>query len=123
MSGGTLWLIYLAIYVLVVAGLWKMFVKADEEGWKAIIPIWNTLVWLRIVGRPWWWILLMLIPIVNLIIYIIVDVDTAKSFGKSGLFAVGLIFLPIIFFPILGFGAARYLGPRGESSPSTAATA
>jgi hypothetical protein len=114
------YLIYLAVYVLIVAGLWKMFVKAGEEGWKAIIPIWNTLVILRMVGREWWWILLMLIPIVGFVIWIIVCVDVARSFGRGGGFAVGLILLPIIFFPILGFGADRYLGPKGMAAPATA---
>ena len=62
-----LWIIYLAVVVLIVAAWWKIFQKAGEEGWKAIIPIWNILILLKIVGREWWWIILMLIPIVNLV--------------------------------------------------------
>ena len=60
-----LWFIYVLIYVLVVAGWWMIFQKAGEAGWKSIIPIWNILVLLRIVGREWWWIILMLIPLVH----------------------------------------------------------
>ena len=61
------------IFLIVVIGLWKVFVKADEPGWAAIIPIYNYYVILKIVGRPWWWLLLLLIPIVNLIVSIPLD--------------------------------------------------
>ena len=66
---------------------------------------------LKIVGRPGWWLILYFIPIVNIIVWIIVAIDLAKSFAKSTAFAVGLIFLAFIFIPILGFGPARYVGP------------
>ncbi len=85
--------------------------KAGNRGWKAIIPIWNTLVLLKIVGRHWWWIILFLIPVVNIIVYVIVYYELAKSFAKGGGFAVGTVLLPFIFLPILGFGASRYDGP------------
>ena len=105
------WFIYIAIYVLLIAGWWMIFTKAGEDGWKAIIPIWNVLVLLKIVGREWWWIILMLIPCVSLVVGIMLMLDLAKSFGKSGGFAVGLILLTFIFIPILGFGDSRYVGP------------
>jgi hypothetical protein len=122
-SGGgavntTAWIIYIAVAVLFIAGLWQIFTKAGEAGWKAIIPIWNTLVTLKIVGRPWWWILLLLIPIVNIVIWIIVMIDLAKSFGHGGWFAVGLIILPFIFYLVLGFGSSTYRGPA--AAPGTA---
>jgi Family of unknown function (DUF5684) len=110
----TLWIVYVALLVVLVIAGWKIFVKAGEEGWKAIIPIWNTITLLKIVGRPWWWILLMLIPIVGFVIWIIVAIDLAKSFGHGGWFAVGLIFLPFIFALILGFGSDTYVGPAGR---------
>jgi len=68
---------------------------------------------LKIVGRPWWWILLFLIPIVNLVILILTYNDLSKSFGKGVGFTIGLLLLSFIFFPILGFGSARYIGPAG----------
>jgi len=108
---GILVVIYIAVIVFEIAALWQIFVKASEAGWKAIIPIWNTLVILKIVGRPWWWIILFLIPIVNIVIFIIVYLDLAKSFAKSTGFAVGLILLSFIFIPILGFGPSTYSGP------------
>ncbi len=113
-------LIYLAILVVYIVGMWKMFAKAGQPGWAAIIPIYNAIVLLQIVGRPWWWILLFLIPIVNFIIAILVLVDLAQVFGKGAGFAIGLIFLGFIFVPILGFGSATYVGKRGPAPASPA---
>jgi hypothetical protein len=101
--------------------MWKVFTKAGQPGWASIIPIYNLYIWCKIVGRPWWWILLMLIPFVNFIICIILCIDLAKSFGKGGGFGIGLALLGIIFFPILGFGSAQYQGPAaGGLTPRTA---
>src|SRR6476620_10999988 len=94
-----------------IVAMWKVFTKAGEPDWASIIPIYNIYIWCKIVGRPWWWILLMLIPLVNFIICIILCIDLAKSFGKGVGFGLGLALLGIIFFPILGFGSAQYQGP------------
>ena len=109
--GPLFWIFYLAFTILILAAWWKIFTKAGQPGWACIIPIYNLYVWCKIVGRPWWWILLMLIPFVNLIILIILIIDLAKSFGKGVGFGIGLLLLPVIFFPILGFGSAQYQGP------------
>ena len=109
--GPVFWICYTVYTILIIAAWWKIFSKAGQPGWAAIIPIYNLYVWCKIVGRPWWWILLMLIPLVNFIILIILFIDLAKSFGKGVGFAIGLILLSIIFFPILGFGSATYQGP------------
>jgi hypothetical protein len=112
------WIVYIAIVVLIVAGWWKIFEKAGEAGWKAIIPIYDILILLKIVGREWWWIILMLIPIVGFVAWIIIALDLAKSFGRGTGFAIGLIFLPFIFAVILGFGSDAYRGPaRTVSQP------
>ena len=100
----------LLIALLVIVAMWKVFTKAGQPGWASIIPIYNLYVWCKIVGRPWWWILLMLIPLVNFIILIILCIDMAKSFGKGAGFGIGLALLGVIFFPILGFGSAKYQG-------------
>lgn len=105
-------LIYLAVIVLVIAGLWKIFTKAGKPGWAAIIPIYNTIVLLEISGKPIWWIILMLIPCVNIIVSLLVFIDLAKAFGQGVGFAIGLILLPFVFFPLLGFGDYRYQGVR-----------
>jgi hypothetical protein len=110
-AGTLVLLIQLAILIAILAGAWKMFEKAGKPGWAAIIPIYNIIVILEICGRPIWWILLMLIPCVNIVIAVIVWIDVAKSFGKSELYGIGLAFLGFIFVPMLGFGSARYVGP------------
>jgi len=101
-------LIWIAIVVLVIAGLWKTFSKAGRPGWGAIIPIYNVVLLLEIAGRPIWWIILFFVPIVNFIVAIFVAIDVAKNFGKGVGFGLGLAFLGFIFYPILGFGSARY---------------
>src|SRR5213594_5064093 len=100
----------LLIALFLIVAMWKVFTKAGQPGWASIIPIYNLYVWCKIVGRPWWWILLMLIPFVNFIILIILCIDTAKSFGKGAGFGIGLALLGVIFLPILGFGSAQYQG-------------
>lgn len=103
--------IYFALIILAIAGLWATFAKAGKPGWACIIPIYNIIVMLEIAGKPLWWILLFFIPIVNIVIAIMVALDLAKSFGKGTGFGLGLAFLPFIFYPLLGFGDAEYHGP------------
>jgi Family of unknown function (DUF5684) len=120
-SGGSgvpagLWVLYAAVIVLYVAELWIVFTKAGRPGWAALIPIYNTYVVIKIAGRPGWWLLLFLIPIVNVVIAIIVAIDVAKAFGKGIGFGIGLALLPIIFYGILAWGDARYQGPAGGAA-------
>jgi hypothetical protein len=110
----------LLIALLVIVAMWKVFTKAGRPGWASIIPIYNMYVWCKIVGRPGWWVILMLIPLVNIVIGIIVCIDLAKSFGKGAGFGIGIALLGIIFLPILGFGSAQYQGP--SASPGVAVT-
>lgn len=102
--------LYFGVIFLAIAGVWKAFAKAGQPGWACIIPIYNVIVMLQIAGKPIWWILLLLIPIVNIVVAILVNVDIAKNFGKGAGFGVGLAFLGFIFWPILGFGDAQYEG-------------
>jgi len=97
---------------------WKMFSKAGQPGWASIIPIYNVIVLLQIAGKPVWWILLCMIPLVQIVPLIIMNIEIAAKFGKDGGFAVGLTLLPFIFFPILGFGSATY---QGAGVPAAAA--
>lgn len=97
--------------VFSIVCLWKVFVKAGKPGWASIVPIYNVLTELEIIGRPWWWLLLMLVPLVNIVIGIIIFFDLAKVFGKGTGFGFGLLFLSVIFMAILAFGDAKYLGP------------
>jgi Family of unknown function (DUF5684) len=102
--------ISLLVGVVMIAAMWKIFTKAGQPGWASIIPIYNFYVLCKVVGRPGWWVILMLIPFVNFIIVIIVCIDLAKSFGRGVGFGIGIIILGIIFLPILGFGDAQYQG-------------
>jgi hypothetical protein len=112
-------LIGLVVGVLMIVSMWKVFSKAGQPGWAAIIPIYNIYIMCKIAGRPGWWVLLMLIPLVNFIIAIILLIDIAKSFGKGVGFALGLIFLGLIFWPILAFGSAQYQGPSAGAPAAT----
>lgn len=105
---GTSSIISLVILVLVIVSMWKIFAKANKPGWAAIIPIYNVLVLLQIVKKPWWWILLLLIPIVDIVIAIMMTHNLSVRFGKGVGFTIGIIFLPFIFLPILGFGDVEY---------------
>lgn len=119
--GGIGGIIYIGIIILIIASQWKIFEKAGKPGWAAIVPIYNIVVLLEIVGKPTWWIILMLIPFVNIVVLIMVTHQLSLSFGKGAGFTVGLIFLGIIFYPVLAFGSAEYVGPGGMNTSPEAA--
>lgn len=111
-TGAIIFLVAFAIFI--IAAMWKVFEKAGQPGWAAIIPIYNIYIMTKIGGKPGYWTLLCLIPLVNLVFMIWLYNMVSKSFGKDEGFTAGLIFLSFIFWPILGFGAAKYLGPFGD---------
>jgi len=113
-------LFWFAVVVVTLVGLWKVFVKAGQPGWGCIIPIYNAYCLIKIAGKEWWWLLLLFIPFVNIIIGILVLLGVARNFGKGGAFAAGLIFLPFIFYPILGFGDATYRPTPPATAPPVA---
>lgn len=105
-------IIMLAIALLMIVSLWITVSKAGRPGVSQIIPIWNYIELVRISGKPLWWVvLILLVPIVNLILMILVLHGISKAFGKDAGFTVGLVLLPIIFWPILAFGKATYTKP------------
>ena len=130
-------LIAVALAVLMIIAYWKIFTKAGEKGWKSIILFYNGHVMYKITWKPlWFWLLLAaavvcsafeskysadqsvmaygIIAIVAGIFEVVIIIKQlvylSKSFGKSGGFAVGLLLLPVIFYPILAFGSAKYIG-------------
>ena len=113
--------IWLALVVFIFAAYWKIYEKAGQPGWAAIIPIYNIYIMLKIVGKPGWWLIMMFIPLVNIIYLIWMINMLSKSFGKDEGFTVGLLLLGFVFYPILGFGDARYLGPYGDPAAFKAA--
>jgi hypothetical protein len=98
-----------------IVSQWKILVKAGQPGWACLIPIYNIYIYLKVIGKPGWWMLLLLIPIVNLVILIMMIHGLSKSFGKDVGFTLGLMFLGFIFYPILAFSDATYVGPNGIS--------
>jgi len=103
------WLIFV---IVLIAAMWKIYAKAGQPGWAAIIPFYNIWVLMKIIGRPGWWLILYFIPFVNLIVAIINSIDLAKSFGKSAAYGIILLFFfNVIGYLILGFGDAEYVGP------------
>ena len=106
--GFILWFFYFALIIFMFVAHWKIYVKAGKPGWGCIVPVYDFILKLEIACRPTWWIFLMLIPVVNIVIAIIIIIDIAKAFGKDSSFAIGMIFLPIIFYPILAFDSSEY---------------
>lgn len=116
MNNGLFMVCVLAFVVLMVASVWIVYTKAGKPGWAAIVPIYNIIVKLDIVGRPIWWFLLLLIPLVNVVVWIVLSIDLARSFGKDAAYGIGLAFLPFIFHPMLAFGEAKYIGPAASAA-------
>ncbi|WP_205771936.1 DUF5684 domain-containing protein [Mucilaginibacter terrenus] len=106
----------LIIWIISIVGMWKMYEKAGKPGWAAIIPIYNIIVLLEIIGKPLWWFLLLLVPCVNIIFAVWMINLLSKSFGQSEGFTIGLLLLPFVFYPLLGFGNYRYVGPAGAGA-------
>jgi hypothetical protein len=106
--GLVMMLIWLAVVVVMVASMWKVFTKAGEPGWAAIVPIYNLIVLLKISSKPIWWIVLFLIPLVNIVMLVLTNIGLAQNFGKGAGFGLGLAFLSPIFYPMLAFGDATY---------------
>ena len=78
------WFIFiLIIQVIHGLGTWKLYIKAGRQAWEAFVPVYNGIVLMKIINRPWWWIILLFLPIVNLIMFVVVWVETARSFGKN----------------------------------------
>jgi hypothetical protein len=105
--------------IIIFVSYWKIYQKAGKPGWAAIVPIYNIIVLLEIIKKPTWWILLFFVPFANIIILFLMVHELSKVFGKDIGFTFGLIFLPVIFFPILGFGKSAYLGGVVPNEPYT----
>ena len=110
-------LISLAITVLCIVAVWKIFTKAGQAGWKSLIPFYNTYTLCKIADGNGWKFLLLFIPFVNFVYAIMLIFRLAKSFGKGVGFGFGLLFLAPIFMLILAFGSAQYVGPKGLAVP------
>lgn len=112
--GCSFWLIMLALTVFLIAACWKIFVKAGEPGWASLIPIYNMMVLAKIAGKEEWYGLLCLIPVAGIIFAIIIWAGVCERFGKGGGYVIGILLLPYVFIPMLGFGSAQYQGGGGN---------
>lgn len=99
-----------ALLLLIIAAQWFVFTKAGQAGWKCLIPFYNMYVLMQIAGKPGWWVFLLFIPLVGVAVLLFAMLSLAKKFGRSELFGVGLLLLPMIFFPLLAFGGSQYEG-------------
>lgn len=118
---GVFLIVWAAVAIFLIVTMWKLFEKAGEAGWKSIIPVYNFWVLCEIAGKPGWWSLVVLlgfVPIINfvawipvLIVEILVSIEVAKAFGKEPVWALLLILLPIVGYPMLAFGDAKYTKP------------
>lgn len=112
-------IVVLAILAITTISQWKIFEKAGKPGWAALIPIYSTIVWLEIIGKPITWLLLLFVPFVNVVITFLMVIELAKAFGKDTVYGIFMIFLPIIAYPMLAFGKDTYKGPAGNSAAVT----
>lgn len=115
-GSGLAFLLAVIIAAFMLVAMWRVFTKAGQPGWGCLIPFYNIYLMLKIAGKPGWWLVFFFIPVINLVVQIVMLIDIARNFGRGGWFAAGLIFLPIIFFPILAFGDSVYQGPDQSAS-------
>ncbi len=117
-------ILYLAFIVLIIAGMWKTFVKAGRPGWACLIPFYNAYVACEIARLPILWFILAILPFVSIVGWIVICLNIARNFGKGDGFGIGLALLGFVFFPILGLGDSQYDGtaglPQGSGIPPMA---
>ncbi len=115
--GSVVFLFALALGIICLIAMWKVFTKAGQPGWAILIPIYNLYIMMKIAGKPGWWVVLCFIPLVNLIIMLLMAIGIAQAFGRSTAFGViMLFFLGIIGYLILGFGSSKYVGAAAAAA-------
>jgi hypothetical protein len=116
-----IWIVvWLVLTVALVVAVWKIFVKAGQPGWASLIPLYNTIVLLRITGKSGWWVLGLMVPFLNFFVLVRLVFNLATVFGRGMGFGFGLLFLSPIFILILAFGDAQYVGLKGSHTPPVA---
>tara|TARA_B100001758_G_C18255534_1_gene528122 strand:- start:650 stop:934 length:285 start_codon:yes stop_codon:yes gene_type:complete len=90
--------------LLVLISWYRIFSKSGQAGWKALVPFFNIFIYTKIVNKPTWWTIIYLIIPIG---YILSAFEVSKLFGKNLVFSIGLIVLPMVFFPLLAFGKSE----------------
>lgn len=121
-SLAVIWVIALLLIALMIVAMWILFKKAGKPGWAAVVPFYDQYTLYEITWGNGWRFLMLLIPIYNIVLAILTYIRLAKAFGKDEGYAVGLVFLPQVFVPMLAFGSAAYHGVPGVTSAPAAAT-
>ncbi len=114
---GVVVILYLAVIALMLVSFWKLAEKAGRQGWEGIVPIYNMYIFTQIAGLPIMWFIFMFIPCLNIVAMVMLGLAMAKVFGKEPAFAIGLILLGIVFYPLLAFGDAKYTAPAPPTAP------
>lgn len=107
------WLLLLAYFIVLFACLPKLFAKAGKPAWAGLVPGYNLVVWNKLLGKPWYWLLLLLVPGVNLLMLIIYNVNTSIAYGERELKQhVRMALLPWVVLPKLAYkDAYTFIGP------------
>lgn len=115
-------LFFIIVQVIHFLGTWKLYIKAGRKAWEAAVPVYNAVVLMQIINRPKWWVILLFIPIVNLIMFPVVWVETLRSFGKNsttdtvlGVVTLGLYIYYINYFEDVKYVENRSLKPKTEA--------
>ncbi len=117
-------IVTLLFVLLTMAGLWGVFTKAGEQGWKVLIPFYNFYIWLRIIKKPLWWYIFLLVPFINVFVILLMIVEVLKCFKKHGLLdqALGVLF-PFFYLPYLAFSPKeKYADPTKQPPVIKSAT-
>ena len=107
------------VVIIMIVSVWKIFTKAGQEGWKSIVPIYNSYVFVMIAGLPWWVFLGFFIPVINFVVIIVVYYHVSQRFGHGMGYAPGMTFLPFIFLPVVAFGSSVYTREPTEGEVAT----
>ena len=102
--------VVVTLFAIFIAGLWRVFEKANKPGWAVLVPVYNVICLLKIAGESGWLVLILLFFPLNVYIYMAVSIAIAKAFNKGALFGLGLAVIGVVFYPILGFGRAIHCG-------------
>lgn len=96
------------IYIFKLVYSYKLFKKMGRKGWEGLIPIYSTIIKLKVLNIPIWMILFLIIPGMNVALSVIITINIARKFNKDILFTIGLIFAPVVFYPILAFDKSEF---------------